>query len=46
MLYEVITVRTSRAKTKIKHWIKVEEQKRSIEIGRRLLESEFRNNFV
>src|SRR5215470_1861528 len=35
-------VRTSRAKTKIKHWIKVEEQKRSIEIGRRLLESEFR----
>jgi guanosine-3',5'-bis(diphosphate) 3'-pyrophosphohydrolase len=35
-------VRTSRAKTKIKHWIKIEEQKRSIEIGRRLLESEFR----
>jgi GTP pyrophosphokinase len=35
-------VRTSRAKTKIKHWVKLEEQKRSIEIGRRLLESEFR----
>lgn len=35
-------VRTSRAKTKIKHWIKVEEQKRSVEIGRRLLEAEFR----
>jgi GTP pyrophosphokinase len=35
-------VRTSRAKTKIKHWIKLEEQKRSVEIGRRLLESEFR----
>ncbi|MCP9440772.1 MAG: bifunctional (p)ppGpp synthetase/guanosine-3',5'-bis(diphosphate) 3'-pyrophosphohydrolase [Nitrospira sp.] len=35
-------VRTSRAKTKIKHWIRVEEQKRSIEIGRRLLEAEFR----
>src|SRR4029078_5673336 len=35
-------VRSSRAKTKIKHWIKLEEQKRSIEIGRRLLESEFR----
>ena len=35
-------VRTSRAKTRIKHWIKLEEQKRSIEIGRRLLESEFR----
>ncbi|BFU93862.1 MAG: GTP pyrophosphokinase [Nitrospira sp.] len=37
-------VRTSRAKTKIKHWIKDEEQKRSIEIGRRLLESEFRRH--
>ena len=36
------SVRTSRAKTKIKHWIKLEEQKRSVEIGRRLLESEFR----
>ena len=35
-------VRTSRAKTKIKHWIKLEEQKRSIEIGHRLLESELR----
>jgi GTP diphosphokinase / guanosine-3',5'-bis(diphosphate) 3'-diphosphatase len=38
------TVRTSRAKTKIKHWLKVEEQKRSIEIGRRLLEREFRRH--
>ena len=37
-------VRTSRAKTKIKHWIKLEEQKRSMEIGRRLLESEFRRH--
>ncbi|HSC55935.1 MAG TPA: bifunctional (p)ppGpp synthetase/guanosine-3',5'-bis(diphosphate) 3'-pyrophosphohydrolase [Nitrospira sp.] len=37
-------VRTSRAKTKIKHWIKLEEQKRSVEIGRRLLESEFRKH--
>ena len=37
-------VRTSRAKTKIKHWLKVEEQKRSIEIGRRLLEREFRRH--
>ncbi|OGW51914.1 MAG: GTP pyrophosphokinase [Nitrospirae bacterium RBG_19FT_COMBO_58_9] len=35
---------TSRAKTKIKHWIKLEEQKRSVEIGRRLLESEFRRH--
>ncbi len=37
-------VRTSRAKTKIKHWIKVEEQTRSLEIGRRLLEAEFRRH--
>jgi GTP diphosphokinase / guanosine-3',5'-bis(diphosphate) 3'-diphosphatase len=37
-------VRTSRAKTKIKHWIKAEEHKRSIDIGRRLLESEFRRH--
>ncbi|MDH4087296.1 MAG: bifunctional (p)ppGpp synthetase/guanosine-3',5'-bis(diphosphate) 3'-pyrophosphohydrolase [Nitrospira sp.] len=35
-------VRTSRAKTKIKHWIKIEEQKRSLEIGWRLLEAEIR----
>ncbi|MGE0470326.1 MAG: bifunctional (p)ppGpp synthetase/guanosine-3',5'-bis(diphosphate) 3'-pyrophosphohydrolase [Nitrospira sp.] len=37
-------VRTSRAKTKIKHWIKAEEQKRSLEIGRRLLEAELRRH--
>lgn len=37
-------VRTSRAKTKIKHWVKAEEQTRSIEIGRRLLEAEFRRH--
>jgi len=37
-------VRTPRAKTKIKHWLKVEEQKRSLEIGRRLLEREFRRH--
>jgi GTP diphosphokinase / guanosine-3',5'-bis(diphosphate) 3'-diphosphatase len=35
-------VRTSRAKTKIKHWFKMEEQKRALELGRRLLEQEFR----
>jgi GTP diphosphokinase / guanosine-3',5'-bis(diphosphate) 3'-diphosphatase len=35
-------VRTSRAKTKIKHWLKAEQQKRSIEVGRRLLEREFK----
>jgi GTP pyrophosphokinase len=37
-------VRTSRAKTKIKHWIKAEEHQRSVDIGRRLLESEFRRH--
>ncbi len=37
-------VRTSRAKTKIKHWIKAEEQARSLEIGKRLLESELRRH--
>jgi GTP diphosphokinase / guanosine-3',5'-bis(diphosphate) 3'-diphosphatase len=37
-------VRTSRAKTKIKHWIKAEEQQRSLDIGRRLLESELRRH--
>lgn len=37
-------VRTSRAKTKIKHWVKAEEQTRSVEIGRRLLESELRRH--
>jgi GTP diphosphokinase / guanosine-3',5'-bis(diphosphate) 3'-diphosphatase len=37
-------VRTSRAKTKIKHWLKIEEHKRSVEIGRRLLEREFRRH--
>lgn len=35
-------VRTSRAKTKIKHWFKIEEQKHALELGRRLLEQEFR----
>ncbi len=38
--------KTPRAKTKIKHWIKVEEQKRSVEIGRRLLEREFRRHGI
>jgi GTP pyrophosphokinase len=37
-------VRTSRAKTKIKHWIKAEEQKRSLEIGWRLLDAELRRH--
>ncbi len=33
-------VRTSKAKTKIKHWFKVEEQKRALELGSRLLAQE------
>lgn len=39
-------VRTSRAKTKIKHWIKLEEQARSVDIGRRLLEVELRKHHL
>ncbi len=39
-------VRTPRARAKIKHWLKVEEQKRSLEIGRRLLEREFRQHKI
>jgi GTP pyrophosphokinase len=35
-------VRTPRAKTRIKHWIKAEEQRRSLELGRQLLERELR----
>jgi GTP pyrophosphokinase len=37
-------VRTSRAKTKIKHWLKVEQQKRSVEVGHRLLERELKRH--
>ena len=37
-------VRTSKAKTKIKHWFKVEEQKRALELGRHLLEQEFQRH--
>jgi GTP pyrophosphokinase len=39
-------VRTSRARAKIKHWIKVEEDRRSAEIGRRLLEVELKKHNV
>src|SRR3989449_11111222 len=35
-------VRTPRAKNKIKHWLRVEEAKRSLELGKRLLERELR----
>lgn len=38
------SVRTSRAKAKIKHWLKAEEHTRSVEVGRRLLEAEFRRH--
>jgi GTP pyrophosphokinase len=37
-------VRTSRARAKIKHWFKVEENKRALEIGHRLLERECRRH--
>lgn len=37
-------VRTSRARAKIRHWLKVEEQKRGLELGWRLLEGEFRRH--
>ena len=39
-------VRTSRARTKIKHWLKGEEQKRGLELGQRLLEREFRKHHL
>ncbi len=37
-------VRTPRAKNKIKHWLRVEEAKRSLEVGKRLLERELRRH--
>jgi GTP pyrophosphokinase len=37
-------VQTSRARAKIKHWLKAEEQKRGLELGWRLLEREFRRH--
>lgn len=39
-------VKTSRAKARIKHWIKIEERKRSLEIGRKLLDKELRRNHL
>ncbi len=35
-------VKTPRAKTKIKHWLRIEEAKHSLELGKRLLERELR----
>ena len=37
-------VQTSRAKAKIKHFLKIEEQQQGLELGRRLLEREFRRH--
>ena len=37
-------VKTPRAKNKIKHWLRVEEAKRSLEVGKRLLERELRRH--
>ncbi len=37
-------VQTSRARAKIKHWLKIEEQKRGLELGQRLLERELRRH--
>ncbi len=39
-------VRTPRAKARIKHWIKIEERRRSLEIGKRLLERELRRHHL
>ncbi len=39
-------VRTSRAKAKIKHFLKGEEQKQGLELGHRLLEREFRRHHL
>src|SRR3989442_16446 len=39
-------VRTPRAKNKIKHWLRVEEAKRSLELGKRLLERALRRHNV
>src|SRR2546425_8430782 len=39
-------VRTPRDKNKIKHWLRVEEAKRSLELGKRLLERELRRHNV
>ncbi len=35
-------VRTSKARTKIRHWIKAQQRARSVELGRELCEREFR----
>jgi GTP pyrophosphokinase len=37
-------VRTTKAKARIKHWVKVEEQRRSLEIGKQIFERELRRH--
>jgi len=37
-------VKTSRARTKINHWVKLEERARSIKLGREICEKEFRKH--
>ncbi|UCG14926.1 MAG: bifunctional (p)ppGpp synthetase/guanosine-3',5'-bis(diphosphate) 3'-pyrophosphohydrolase [Deltaproteobacteria bacterium] len=37
-------VKTSRARTRIRHWFKTEERQRSITLGREICEREFRKN--
>ena len=39
-------VRTARAKTKIKHWIRTEERIRSLEMGKKLLERDLRRHHL
>ncbi len=37
-------VKTTKAKARIKHWVKVEEQRRSLEIGKQIFERELRRH--
>jgi GTP diphosphokinase / guanosine-3',5'-bis(diphosphate) 3'-diphosphatase len=37
-------VKTTKAKARIKHWVKAEEQRRSLEIGKRIFERELRRH--
>jgi guanosine-3',5'-bis(diphosphate) 3'-pyrophosphohydrolase len=37
-------VKTSRARTKINHWVKLEERERSVKLGREICEKEFRKH--
>jgi GTP pyrophosphokinase len=37
-------VKTTKAKARIKHWVKVEEQRRSMEIGKQIFERELRRH--